>query len=1531
MNTIANVDPIAASEGLRESYTRYLSTLLPLTDQRLKAALTARLREKDVLSKGPFLESTPAFESGASISDLIAEGVLPRRFSNFKSSGLPLDRPLYVHQADAIRKARSGRNIVVATGTGSGKTESFMVPIIASLLDELENKTLSPGVRALLLYPMNALANDQLKRLRELLANTPEITFGRYTGETPEKTAVAREKYFDLNGEAPLPNEILSREEMRKNPPHILLTNYAMLEYLLLRPADMDLFEGEYGGSWKFLVVDEAHVYDGVNGSEIALLLRRLKERVQATQLQCLASSATVGSDLNAVAEFAEALFSEPFEWVSTEKSRQDVVTATRVKQVRPSTWTISPEQIEALSGVDCPDPLIQDWGHASLEDEEHIQLIIQRLSSGPQTLADLARVVFPDASTEVAQRSLTTLVEIAHRAHGLHGAPILNARYHQFVTAIDGAFVCLADPDNPHVELSRQLECPECSKPMFEIAACKQCGQLHVLGNVDQSSGFQKLQSKSRESAGRLYWVMIGAHQNDGDPEDNFLDEDTKQNANAVTLCVDCACIMPSGDIGSCVACGSANLRVGVRTEGTSLRECHACGVKASDQVRRLSAGYDASISVLITDLYGHLPEDHMIDAPGNGRKLLMFADSRQQAAYAAPNLEQSYETMLYRRLVVMGLEERRGFEQTSSELAEVTLRITQENNVLGRQAGQFEQANQVHKWIHKESIEAAERNSLEGSGLVTVRLRRPNLPVPQGLLNLGLSTEEAWDLAEELVTTMRHSGALSTNYSKAPININDEFFAPRNREKSYVESGSTVHRGVESWLPSGNSRRNKRVGYLARVMSTTGSVADPLEVLGHIWRFVSQPEVGWLVSKTTSRGVSFQVDHAALRWSLASGEGMIFQCDSCQRFAPRSVKGVCPANLCTGFLSAVAPQTQQARESENHYLRSYQSLPPVPLSASEHTAQLSKETASEVQNKFIKGWINVLSCSTTFEMGVDVGELQAVFLRNVPPTTANYIQRAGRAGRRAASAALVVTFVQMRSHDQYMYAEPNQMISGVIRTPRIDISNERVARRHAHSMVISSFWREEILKGASYSNNASMFSSEESFEPGADRLKDYLVDLPSSLRKSIKTVLPPAIYQALDVAGSEFSEELIRLVQETQDIYDAETGYLEEQIELLSKERKFGPANGVVASKKAIEGRSAISELARRNILPKYGFPVDTVPLTPPGSSTLHNIDLSRDLTIAINEYAPGNKVVAHGQVISSVGVVRPPGKDFTPYHYAICKKCDHFQKSIEPLNETCPQCDEPHLGSQRTLIAPEWGFIASPDVENVGSVRPRSSWNSKLYVESSGDELESSNVHTAAGPVDWRVGERAKLCVVNEGPNDSRYAICDYCGYAVPGNQQGTARKTKNSQPKPHKHTRTGADCHGLLRSRSLAHSYETDVLNISFSRGTTTAQSRSMLYAILNAAADVLEISRDDIDGTVEAYADNGLALFDVVPAGAGLVKRIAQNLDAVIQRAFDRTESCDCGIDTSCYRCLRVFRNQFYHEELTRKAVLDMRV
>jgi ATP-dependent helicase YprA (DUF1998 family) len=272
-----SLDPLKATEHVVQKYLSYLETTFGFSDKSLNDQFLRELRQPDKFAKGPILEATPPFETSCSIEDLIQEGVLSGEFRKLKAPDLPVDRPLYLHQEQAVRKVVSGRNIIVATGTGSGKTETFLIPILNYLFRQKEQGRLGPGVRALLLYPMNALANDQLKRLRKLLRNYPEITFGSYTGETKHGKDEALEHFYQMYpGETKLSNELLSREAMKESPPHILLTNYAMLEYLLLRPADNVFFDGIYAGEWRFIVLDEAHTYSGAKGIEMAMLLRRL-------------------------------------------------------------------------------------------------------------------------------------------------------------------------------------------------------------------------------------------------------------------------------------------------------------------------------------------------------------------------------------------------------------------------------------------------------------------------------------------------------------------------------------------------------------------------------------------------------------------------------------------------------------------------------------------------------------------------------------------------------------------------------------------------------------------------------------------------------------------------------------------------------------------------------------------------------------------------------------------------------------------------------------------------------------------------------------------------------------------------------------------------------------------------------------------------------------------------------------------------------------------------------------------------------
>jgi len=308
------MNPIELSEQITENYKRYLTTTFEVKDKQLKKRLYDKIHAYP-FSKGPYIETTPEFKRGKSIKELIENGELSSEFQRLKSEKMPLDRLLYLHQERAVQTISvKERNAVIATGTGSGKTECYLIPILNYLMRQKERGELNPGVRAVLLYPMNALANDQMKRIRELLVHYDAITFGAYTGETYDDPDKAAKHYFRLYHHQPLKNELISRQQMRETPPHILLTNYSMLEYLLLRPKDTPLFDGEFSKRWKFIVLDEAHSYRGAKAIEMAMQMRRLVQRVSnENHIQYIATSATLSSKegLGKTAEFASKLFGD--------------------------------------------------------------------------------------------------------------------------------------------------------------------------------------------------------------------------------------------------------------------------------------------------------------------------------------------------------------------------------------------------------------------------------------------------------------------------------------------------------------------------------------------------------------------------------------------------------------------------------------------------------------------------------------------------------------------------------------------------------------------------------------------------------------------------------------------------------------------------------------------------------------------------------------------------------------------------------------------------------------------------------------------------------------------------------------------------------------------------------------------------------------------------------------------------------------------------------------------------------------------
>lgn len=1653
------INPLIAIESVRRAYLSYLKTIKPFQDEDLRREFARAIEEPELLVKGPLVQIALPYRRERSIKDLVEEGVLSPRFAKLCSEALPYERLLYSHQVRAIRKAVNGRNIVVSSGTGSGKTESFLIPILNHLLREEENGTLaSPGVRALLLYPMNALANDQMKRLRRILMNYPQITFGRYINieETPEKKSTALE-YFRKTypGEPEIENELKSREEMHATPPHILLTNYAMLEYLLLRPASSPLFDGETGQYWRFIVIDEAHIYDGANATEIAMLLRRLQDRVAGDKhgkIQAIATSATLGrgrSDFGAVAEFATQLFNKPFIWDEHDETKQDIIEADVLPvQSLGAVWgqgapdlygtlhrivndlQTSPEfcvaQLESsarkygvpdkileqahLAAQQEPEMAVKRWLYNILSGDERLRLLLDTLKTAPSLLSRVARTVFSDASNP--DQALVDLVALAVMAKtGSEEMPLLPARYHVFVRALEGAFVCLNKKGHkngePRLFLNRQKFCPTCQSRIFELANCTRCGVAYLVGKEKTGGQLDENPQKfeldlnnvylvqdsalylSESVQGSSYYVFI-EKSTEEDEDETILHEiehdqnDEIEHLNKRWLCPQCGQIQERQIPRKCEC--DADLLVIYQVDlgkKRTLKRCISCSTRSSSgAVYRFLTGQDAPVSVLASALYEQIPpskDGRFSDIPGEGRKLLNFTDSRQNAAFFAPYLERAHMRSLRRALILRTLRTLRQKNDGSIRLPNLVQPLMNQANELGlfsSQESPIERQEKMAIWLMLDFAPLDRRISLEGLGLLRFEpYLDPNWKIPEVLSESpwNLDRPAAYRLIRNLLNTLRMQGAVTYLLPDQNIFRHSEF-KPRNKMLYVRGKDADPKRGIFSWMPA-KGHRNARLDYLERILIRRQIPPDQarqiaLDTLERLWGYLDAPSCPWkevFPGKNVTKpqlGWVHQVDHAL--WevipTLENLDGW-YICDKCKNIYSQSVDDVCLTYGCSGHLIPLTTQTEII--SENLYRQLYLSEKIYPLKAEEHTAQWTPKAGAEVQNRFINGEINVLSCSTTFELGVDVGDLQAVLMRNMPPTTANYIQRAGRAGRRTDSAAFVLTFAQRRPHDLTYYAEPEKMVAGEMRPPYVPLSNAKIIRRHLHSVAFASFFRWAKQNRDFEYHVARDFFMPISGETGRDLLKNYLNSKPQNLLKSLKNVIPSSLWEELGVNDWGWISELTNesgtgVLDLVFDEFTKEEQYLNNEILRMNqewlnsrKEKLLDRIRALERVREHVHNKELLGFLGSRNVLPKYGFPTDVVELrTNHLSSTpeAQKIELARDLRMAISEFAPGSQVVAAKKIWTSAGLVVHPRRNWETYKYAICRQCGKFHHGLE-IPSTCSACSSP-LHSTGEFIIPVFGFIAAQEVDTPGEEQPQRTYSSQVYfadydefrVQKFGESAGYTLVENVNLEIHQRYSKYGWMALVNDGFGQG-FKICTTCGWAqvVEYNQNHPVVFGLGEMPGAvrdvHNHPVTGEPCSGGTIRRHLGHRYLTDVLELRIYGTSPLLRNpnamRSLMYALLEGASKTLGIRRDDIDGTLyyHNYSDPpSLVLFDTVPGGAGHVEHIRNSLRQVAEAGLEKVASCQCGLpngDTSCYNCLRNYHNQRYHDDLQRNYAIKL--
>jgi len=1634
---IKNFNPAEAAKNIKDDFVDYILSSRFCYSEDLRLKLRKKLKE--TIAKGPYVSISDIFKTGSSLNDLAHEKDEKYRLSleflkleeRKIKKNLPLDRPLYLHQEKAYRKVCDGRNIVVTTGTGSGKTESFLIPIFNEILKEKDNGTLDDNVRAIIIYPMNALANDQIKRLRQYLLEYPYITFGIYTGETKEEKVDALGIYEDLHNNdieelrEPLPNERISRSEMKERPPHILITNYSMLDYMMLRPDDNRIFNGK---NIRFVVLDEVHTYRGARGIETALLLSRLKARViEDRKIQYILTSATLGEQGKSeddILSFVKNLTGENFESGDIIFSERTSPNFSQYSTKNAPITLFEDLFINKFSSVKEDFEKYNIFYDDSRNDCANVYRIcmestfyrfLRQNYIHPVTIFKIASWLGINEEQAVAFLSSCSFAESG-------GKKLLDLRYHFFLRALEGGYISLSG--EKQVSLVRKeyvRDSDQSVHRMFEFAICQRCGDIALVGAVenDKETGKQILNSNNPLSffyaQKELHYFHIVRNDSDksGEVEENIENDDVEfegTEQDDYWLCPECGEIA-KGAKPTCEhnSDNFVHLRsLNIKSFKSSIADkCLFC---FSGNYQRFSLGEEAPTAIMATSLFEELPtkekkkrrggEDYILFE--GGKQFLMFSDSRSEAAFFACYLSDTTKRLIARRGLVKLLEKKKEDIIEDSEYGAFTAEDAIEKlSRLFRKEKTFVSAlseTTEDKHLREESFQMAARTVM----IQLVTARNPTSLQSMGFLKYyyrgvtsklaqiyqkqyftKLSENQVFDLLNELALFFGYMGVfkLSEEHdSELSLESRLEIFNTQIQKRFILQKKGGESNTVFGWIPKNLPGKPNEYYYSLRqdmVMKAMSSNDPKLanEFLKDYWDYLDNHKKGIQNDFPLVKNGSERYMPLENFGIFVSGcnKAYWYRCSNCGRVVTNYYSNECSIFKCHGSLRKIDDFSKLY--AGNHYYSFYKADKPLKACiVKEHTAQLTRKTSQEYQREFEQNEINALSCSTTFELGVNVGDLETVFMRNVPPTPANYAQRAGRAGRSKEACAFVMTYAKLSSHDFHYFDEPLNMVEGKMLPPAFSLENPKILYRHINSVVLSYFFR---LYPDFYSSNHGKNFIQNGYSilkkiinsaRKGDELSNLLMNsFPKYLDNefSISDFAKSWKYEKgkdwiscligedgnLEVAISEYNQELER--------YDKTISFLKKQEEDARK-------NGISSDSrsKTFENRKSryedpelINFLIAANVLPKFGFPVDVVSLRQKKEDGIFSgdeLNLSREMSQAIGDYAPGVKVIADGKMYTPRyirKVSRGGNYDFDGGFVKECPNCktiNYFPE--EPVDGIkCIGCKEELQGEWTKAIQPTNGLYTDGTIKPVPLEKPKKLYRSQAnYV---GRDVPDHKFGFKVGDKNIIVysSERDKIVVTSE--LDSPFYVCEKCGYSLGKRDEALNKDFKQDKKETGKllvgsvkfitgyHKRPdGSQCSShSLQKRHLVHEFNTDIVQIFFSGKYVSDEETiiSVLTALLDATSRVLDIERNDISGCVrfnssEENTNIRFIFFDNVAGGAGHVKRILNGDGAILKDiifdAYSYMKKCDC--DPSCYKCLRSYENQKFHDKLNRFKAMD---
>ena len=1692
-----------AASGIKDRHMKFIEANYHLHNPRLIQERRELMKEGAVVSE-PWVGATPSYVSGERFRNLNLPLPVIDILEGLNQANLDVYDPPYLHQAKALEAFFSGKkDLIVSTGTGSGKTEIFIYSILGQLALEAERGKTTDirGFRSIILYPMNALVADQVSRLRQILgsdAGAKElekrfgryVQFGMYTSRTPYHGRYNNDKndrqvkhiidyYLNLKknntelfnelkskGKVPAkdlegfrnfkkpkdlqfrtqPNdtELFTRQEMHSpneygGTPDILITNYSMLEYMLIRPIEQPFFEqtrewlSKDENNQLTLVLDEAHLYRGAQGAEVALLVRRLLQHlgVSSKQVRFILTSASLGGDEIArkiAPKFASDLTTsspEKFEVITSKKKsfgKGGIGSREEAEILASFEYNLdlgSAQKLASSFNWEKPDESYANdelWRYlgSHLKELPVFQMLYKELIDRPYSVQKLADLLFPHLMNDLALEATSNLLFLGTNAKNEDGQSLLPAKLHMFLRGLPRLYACvnpdcperrIKDPNNKllgKIYTTPQFIC-NCGARVFELLSHRTCGAAYIRAfrrrDFYEDPLFLWTERGEVENLEEVH-ILLERPRSDSDPNNNGIP--LSENTPSRYLDIYTGHLLRSNEDEP-----DRFIEVWVPDKDGkpsdsewpwSWTRCPACGIHeqrrqdGQTKIMDLETKGEEIFANLVREMFQYQsPIKGREHLPNKGKKVLCFSDGRQKSARLARDLQQTVEKDSFREVVVdivnslpKGTSLNHLFPALTVYAHKNNISFFDDSDEFIDSEGTGYQGSRTHfervQHSLEKKVEDNDFDSIENIVLdpyLTDDLNRDR-PTQYDSALLRLIGDEYYSIWATLVGYIKPANEVMNQIHKANADVDSELL---NEIVLEVLRFACIERAYDSNIEDWE-RRKSRGGYPRN--KGEGLLIDeliPEYLINKVGSFISKEQ--WSTLRRSfyrpSKGERlfvllkddrYVVNDSAVTLQIAL-EQQWYRCRGCRQFSISPLAGKCPIPKCNGELEPLSKDDvhMQARKSLlrdpcEDVLKGRHK--PFTLRSEEHSAQLNAKDYSETFSKTeeyellfqdvlisqdgIEQPIDVLSCTTTMEVGIDIGSLIAVALRTVPPRPENYDQRSGRAGRRGTGLSIIITFADNSPHEVFHFQNPHLMIEGVASEPIIYIGNRKIAERHINATLLERFFDPEDIDPT-----AAVFES-----LGSSR--DFFMGEGKHSLKSFEFWLDKEIFSE----GSDTVNELGELLPEQ--LSESVTDMRDWRVKLITE-----TASQFFSELKKLrdkfdwrpEGKGEVdllSTLLDDALLPTFSFPIDVCDFVVEGVDRQIKIPkkfytMSTDLKQALSIYIPGRRIVVDKKTFTSYGLYFPLTSGLVNRASRIdwnslswlnyCPICETIleenRRDLSMEQEQCPVCNA-LIVSQHIFrppaFAPEVKY-GREAVESKGREEERVyATPAKFPIRTSRlDQLEGESMRPLKNGSLHKMPNQ-KLLVVNFGPNQEGYGICTNCGAIDRGNNLSNPHN--RPYPRDIRIKWGNSQCSGNFTRATFGYEFNTDlvVLRIPIKRPLNwaprapwfNAAAKSLAEALVLGASRALGIDSNELasgyrthpcfptdDLEINGYVE--LFLYDTTPGGAGFASKTFEKFDKVQTIVESILSNCKC--KSSCHFCLRTYNNKIWHDKLDR--------